>query len=56
MKIEFSSENFVGPVIRKEIPQIYDYANFSILSYSIDNILSEKIRAILQRGKLRDYL
>ena len=55
VKIEFSSEKFVGPVIRKEIPEAYDYANFSILSYSIENILSEKIRAILQRGKLRDY-
>ena len=55
VKIEFSSENFVGPIIRKEVPKVYDYPNFSILSYSIENILSEKIRAILQRGKLRDY-
>ena len=55
VKIEFSSENFVGPVIRKDVPKEYDYSNFSILSYSIENILSEKIRAILQRGKLRDY-
>ncbi len=55
VKIEFSTENFVGPIIRKDAPKVYDYRNFSILSYSIENILSEKIRAILQRGKLRDY-
>ncbi len=55
LKIELSTEDFVGPVIRKEVPKVYDYANFSMLSYSIDNILSEKMRAILQRGKLRDY-
>ena len=55
VKIEFSSENFVGLIIRKEVPKVYDYPNFSILSYSIENILSKKIRAILQRGKLRDY-
>ena len=55
VKIEFSIENFVGPITRKEVPKVYDYPNFSILSYSIENILSEKIRAILQRGKLRDY-
>ena len=55
VKIEFSSENFVGPVIKNDVPKVYDYADFSILSYSIDNILSEKMRTILQRGKLRDY-
>lgn len=55
VKIEFSSENFVGPVIKRDVPRVYDYADFSILSYSINNILSEKMRTILQRGKLRDY-
>ena len=55
LKIEFSSENFVGLIIKKDVPKVYDYADFSILSYSINNILSEKMRTILQRGKLRDY-
>ena len=55
LKIEFSSEKFVGLIIKKDVPKVYDYADFSILSYPIDNILSEKMRTILQRGKLRDY-
>ena len=55
MKIEFSSEKFVDPIIKNDVPKVYDYADFSILSYFIDNILNEKMRTILQRGKLRDY-
>ena len=52
VKIECSNESFVGPTIKKDVPKMYDYADFSILSYSIDNILSEKMRTILLEGVL----
>lgn len=55
VKIEVTTEEYIGPFLKKDIPQVYDYPEFSLNTYSLENILSEKIRAILQRGKIRDY-
>ena len=33
---EFFRENFVDPIIRKEVSKVDDYYNFSIFSYSIE--------------------
>lgn len=54
-KIEVSREPFLGRIDRKQVPQRFDYPKFAVKVYAIDNILSEKMRAIIERGKIRDY-
>jgi uncharacterized protein len=56
IKIEITREPFLGDTISKLAPLMYpDYPEFNVVVYSIENILAEKIRAIIQRGKIRDY-
>ena len=55
VKIEVSKEGFVGEVVERLVPQAFDYPRFSVLAYSLDNLLAEKIRALLERGKVKDY-
>lgn len=55
VKIEISKERFVGPVIRKSVPRMFDYPEFDVWVYSLENILAEKIRTLIERGKAKDY-
>lgn len=55
IKIEISKEPFIGEVVRKSVPPAFDYPNFSVKVYALENLLSEKMRAIIERGKIRDY-
>lgn len=55
VKIEVSREGFVGEVLQKTVPQLFDYPVFTVNVYSLDNILAEKIRTLLERGKVKDY-
>jgi len=55
VKIEVSKERFVGDVLQKEVAQLFDCPRFTVHVYSLENILSEKIRALLERGKVKDY-
>lgn len=58
VKIEISKEKFVGKTTTKPVPNNppeFDYPKFSVKVYAIENIAGEKIRAILQRGYIRDY-
>jgi predicted nucleotidyltransferase component of viral defense system len=55
VKIEISKEEFVGDVVQKSVPQLLDYPRFVVNVYSLENLLAEKIRTLLQRGKVRDY-
>jgi uncharacterized protein len=55
VKIEVTQEDFIGKYDRIEASQHYDYPVFSISTYTLENILAEKLRAILQRGHVRDY-
>lgn len=56
IKIEMTKEEFVGDIVSKQMPLMYrDYPKFDVTVYSLDNILAEKMRAIIQRGKIRDY-
>ncbi len=49
-------ELLVTELLRKEITDSYpDSTGFTILVYSLDEILLEKLRSIIQRGKSRDY-
>lgn len=55
VKIEVSKESFVGDTRKIRIPRAYDYPEFSILTYTLENILAEKMRSILERERIRDY-
>jgi predicted nucleotidyltransferase component of viral defense system len=55
IKIEISREPFVGKVVRKSVPHTYDYPKFVVKVYALENLLAEKMRAIIERGKIRDY-
>ncbi len=59
IKIEITSEEEeVGPTHMISIPKIpeeYDYPDFQINAYTLENIFAEKLRSIIQRGKIRDY-
>ncbi len=37
------------------MPQNYDYPVFNITTYTIENIIAEKIRSLIERTKIRDY-
>lgn len=59
IKIEITSEEEeIGPTQIISIPKIpkeYDYPDFKINVYTLENIFAEKLRSIIQRGKIRDY-
>ncbi len=50
------NEKLATKLLKKEISDGYsDSKKFSVLVYSLDEILLEKLRSIIQRGKSRDY-
>ncbi len=55
VKIEVSKERFVGDVLQKEVPQVFDCPKFKVEVYSLENILAEKTRTLLERVKVKDY-
>ena len=58
VKIEITKESFIGKTVTKAVPNVpadFDYKEFSVKVYSIETIVGEKTRAILQRGYIRDY-
>jgi predicted nucleotidyltransferase component of viral defense system len=55
IKVEITREKFVGEVVTNPVPKKFDYPNFSANVYSIETIIAEKIRAIIERGYIRDY-
>ena len=55
VKLEISREMVVGEVVRRPVPQLFDYPRFSVTVYTLENILAEKIRALVERGKAKDY-
>lgn len=58
IKIEITKETFLGRIVTKPVPNDpsdFDYPEFSLHVYSLETIIGEKMRAILQRGYIRDY-
>jgi len=55
VKIEATKEDFVGNVIKMAIGPHFDCPGFEVMTYEIENILAEKLRALLERKKIRDY-
>ncbi len=54
-KIEISSEGIIGKVKIGTVPRIFDYPEFKVRVYSLEDILAEKMRSIIQRTRIRDY-
>lgn len=54
-KIEVTREKFIGDYIFTKVPVTYDYPEFSLLVYTLHNILAEKLRSLIERTKIRDY-
>lgn len=57
IRIDISfDETIYQPPVNKTVIQIYnDDIDSSILTYTLEEIIAEKLRSILQRGKSRDY-
>ena len=55
VKIEVTRENFIGKFNLIQASKHYDYPKFSISTYTLETILAEKLRAIIERGYIRDY-
>ncbi len=58
IKVEVTKEAFIGNIIQKPVPNDpneFDYVKFSVQVYSLETLVGEKIRAILERGYIRDY-
>ena len=55
VKIEVTKEDFIGEIDTIDVPQAYDYPEFSALSYTLNNILAEKLRSMIERTRIRDY-
>ena len=55
VKIEVTTENFIGEFDNVGVTPTYDYPEFGIVTYSLNNVLSEKLRSIIERTRIRDY-
>jgi len=55
IKIEVTKEGFIGEYATIDVPQNYDYPEFRVLSYTLNNILAEKLRSMIERTRIRDY-
>jgi hypothetical protein len=54
-KIEVTQERFIGEWSKFKVPETYDYPPFYLNTYTINNILAEKLRSLIERNKIRDY-
>ena len=57
IKIDASRiEKMIDSVVQQTITVSYDdLSNFTINGYSLDEVIAEKIRSLMQRSKVRDY-
>jgi predicted nucleotidyltransferase component of viral defense system len=55
VKIEITTEKFLGKVVEQGVPQMFDYPPYVVRVYSLETILAEKLRALVERGKIKDY-
>lgn len=55
VKIEISSEGVIGKSRIEKVPRVFDYPDFKVRVYSLEDILTEKMRSIIQRTRIRDY-
>ena len=55
IKVEVTKENFIGDFEGMNLPPVYDYPEHNTTTYTLNNILAEKLRSMIERKKIRDY-
>jgi predicted nucleotidyltransferase component of viral defense system len=55
VKIEITTEKFLGEIVEQVVPNMFDYPHYLVNVYTLETILAEKIRTLLERGKIKDY-
>ena len=55
VKIEISREEVIGESKIERVPHAFDYPEFGVRTYSLEDILAEKMRSMIQRKRIRDY-
>jgi predicted nucleotidyltransferase component of viral defense system len=55
VNLEISKEQYLGAITTVTIPNAYDYEVFNVTVYTLENIVAEKMRTVLERGKIKDY-
>lgn len=55
LKIEISREETIGESRTEKVPRTFDYPEFEVQVYSLEDILAEKMRSMIQRKRIRDY-
>lgn len=56
VRIEIMLERFVGAAREVEVPRPYeDWPVFRVTTYSLETILAEKMRSLLERTRVRDW-
>lgn len=55
VKIEISREEVIGESRDEKVPRVFDYPEFKVKVYSLEDILAEKMRSMIQRKRIRDY-
>ncbi|MEX0855654.1 MAG: nucleotidyl transferase AbiEii/AbiGii toxin family protein [Nitrosopumilaceae archaeon] len=54
VKIEISKD-VIGKFKIEKVPRVFDYPDFEVPVYSLEDIVAEKMRSIIQRTRIRDY-
>ena len=54
-KVDVTREGFLGSVEDVSVPAAFDCPEFTVRAYTVETILAEKMRSIIQRGHVRDY-
>lgn len=55
VKIEISKEPTIAEIMIEKVPRVFDYPDFEVRIYSLEDILAEKMRSMIQRKRIRDY-
>jgi hypothetical protein len=55
VKIEVTKESYIGDSKSVKVPKKYDYVSFDVPTYTLNNILAEKLRTLIERKRIRDY-
>ncbi len=54
-KVDITREGFLGSVEDVSVPAAFDCPEFTVRAHTVETILAEKMRSIIQRGHVRDY-
>ncbi len=56
VKVDVSRENPIGPLRARSLSRVYPrYPRLRLRVYTVENIMSEELRSMVQRRRIRDY-